>query len=262
MRIGEAKEFIKDIMTTAFPTPIEIFVRHCNFSNISSHKRRPEGFSREKCHENFLSTIKGERRVNVTFFHDTCFPMDEKHFILDQTRYPVIEIKEGNEGGSFCTMLDYVLNQSFSDDTMIYFLEDDYLHRNGWVSVLREGIEIPGVDYVTLYDHQDKYFLEEYKGLTTELFLTPSSHWRVAPSTTNTYAMKFGTLKRDKELHYAFSRGKRISEDHAKFCALSDQGSKLISPIPGWSTHMEPDYISPCIDWKKVVKPLMKPSVE
>lgn len=254
MTIDKAKEFLKDVVTSAFPTPVEIFVRHCNFSSASSHKKRPVGFSRENCHENFLSTLKGERRLNVTFLYDTCFPMKEKHFVLDQTRYPVIEIKEGNEGGSFCTMLDYVLNQSFSEDTIIYFLEDDYLHKQGWVSILREGIEVPGVDYVTLFDHQDKYFLDEYKGLKSELFLTSSTHWRVTPSTTNTYAMKFKTLKRDKELHYAFSRGKRISEDHAKFCALSEQGSKLISPIPGWSTHMEPDYLSPCVDWQAIMR--------
>ena len=233
--------------------PIEIFVRHCHFSDASSHKKRPLGFSREKCHQNFLSSIAGEEAVNVTFFLDTFYPMQKRHFIWDQNLYPVVEMNQGNEGGSFCFMLDYVLSQKLSPDTIIYFLEDDYLHRRGWVSILREGIDLPGVDYITLFDHRDKYFLQQYQGLKSELFLSNSSHFRTTPSTTNTYAMKFATLVRDQEIHLAFSRGKKITEDHAKFLALSAKGARLISPIPGWSSHMEPEYMSPCIEWNSLL---------
>jgi len=251
MEFTKLYQSVKNLLSKE-PPQIEIFVRHCHFSNVSSHKKRPEGFSREKCHLNLMATLENEKNVNVTFFLDTFYPMEKRHFILDQNNYPVIQIKEGNEGGSFCKMLDHVLSRSFSSDTIIYFLEDDYLHRPDWVSVMREGIAIPEIDYLTLYDHRDKYFHPNYKGLKSELFLTESTHWRVTPSTTNTYAMKFKTLKRDQDLHFAFSKDKKISEDHAKFCALSDKGSKLISPIPGWSCHMEPEFASPCIDWQAV----------
>lgn len=252
MEFTKLYQSVKNLLNKEPLAPIEIFVRHCHFSNASSHKKRPEGFSKEKCYQNLLNTLKGEKKVNVTFFLDTFYQMENKHFILEQDQYPVIEIKEGNEGGSFCRMLEHVLARSFSPDTIIYFLEDDYLHREGWLFILREGIAIPDVDYVTLYDHRDKYFHPSYKGLQSELFLTPSTHWRTTPSTTNTYAMKHKTLKRDQDLHFQFSKDKKISEDHAKFCALYDQGAKLISPIPGWSCHMEPEYVSPCIDWLAV----------
>lgn len=250
--IDQTKNILSQLLFSQSPQRVEIFVRHCHFSDVSSHKKRPIKFSRQSCYQNLISTIASVAKVNVTFFLDTYFPMKDRHFILNQDEFPVIQMKEGTEGGSFCFMLDYVLSQKMSADTIVYFLEDDYLHREGWVDVLREGICIPGIDYVTLYDHRDKYFLPEYKGLQTELFLTNSSHWRLTPSTTNTYAMKFATLKRDKELHYTFSRKEKISRDHDKFCALASQGSRLISPIPGWSTHMEPEYLSACIDWEKV----------
>ncbi|MCX6990840.1 MAG: hypothetical protein NTX49_07260 [Chlamydiae bacterium] len=250
MRLPKLYDAIRNVLSSKdHKAPIEIFVRHCHFSDVSAHKKRPKGFSREKCHKNFLSSIEGQPGVNVTFFLDTFYPMEKRHFILDQDLYPVVQMSEGREGGSFCFMLEYVLSRKFSPDTIIYFLEDDYLHRNGWVDVLREGIDLLGIDYVTLYDHRDKYFLESYKGLKLELFLSKSAHFRTTPSTTNTYAMKFATLQRDKEIHFAFSRGKKITEDHAKFLNLSAKGARLISPIPGWSCHMEPEYMSPCIDW-------------
>jgi hypothetical protein len=250
--IEQTKNRLNQLLFPKSFQQVEVFVRYCHFSDVSSHKKRPSQFSRQSCYQNLLKTIEEVAKVNVTFFLDTYFPMKERHFILDQDRFPVIQMKQGTEAGSFCFMLDYVLSQKLSADTIVYFLEDDYVHRFGWVDVLREGISISGIDYVTLYDHKDKYFFSQYQGLQTELFLTKNSHWRLTPSTTNTYAMKFATLKRDKELHYTFSRREKISRDHDKFCALSSQGSKLVSAIPGWSTHMEPEYLSPCIDWKMV----------
>ncbi|NDD59045.1 MAG: hypothetical protein EBZ47_07355 [Chlamydiae bacterium] len=247
-----AKQLLQKCVPTKFPTNIEVFARHCHFSDVSTHKKRPDGFSRKNCFENFVATLEGQKKVNVTFFLDTFFPMNSTHFILEQDRFPVVQYKQGSEGGSFCFLLDYVLQQSFSPDTIVYFLEDDYLHKPNWPKVLREAFNLEHIEYVSLYDHRDKYFLNQYKGLKSELFVTESAHWRESPSTTNTYAMKFSTLKRDQELHYAFSRGKKISEDHAKFCALKSQGSRLITPIPGFSTHMEPDYASPCVDWNLV----------
>jgi len=252
MLLEKAERFLKKFMPADKIQPIEVFVRYCNFSDVSAHKKRPIDFSRRLCYQNFIQTLENQNNINVTFFLDTFYPMEGDHFILQQDKYPVIEIKHGTEGGSFCHMLDHVLANKYSSDTIIYFLEDDYLHRDGWVNVLREGINIPGVDYVTLYDHKDKYFLPQYKGLKSELFLTEHAHWRETPSTTNTYAMKYSILKRDYELHYAFSRGVKISSDHKKFCTLRSQGSLLVSPIPGWSCHMEPDYMSPCIDWTAV----------
>ena len=262
MRLPKLYNSIRNILSSKeAKVPIEIFVRHCHLSDASSHKKRPEGFSREKCNQNLLSSIDGQEGVNVTFFLDTFYPMQKRHFILDQDLYPVVQMNEGNEGGSFCFMLEYVLSQNFSPDTIVYFLEDDYLHRNGWIDVLREAIDLSGIDYVTLYDHKDKYFLPQYKGLKSELFLSHGAHFRTTPSTTNTYAMKFSTLQRDKEIHFAFSRGKKITEDHAKFLALSSKGARLISPIPGWSCHMEPEYMSPCVDWDSFLQEDLNSSI-
>lgn len=213
---------------------IEVFVRHCNYSAASAHKIRPDGFSREACHRNLLDTI--DSRVNLTFFLDTATEGD--HFIKGQA----IEINEGTEAGSFLRMLEHVEQLDLHPDTLIYFLEDDYLHRPGWVDVLFEGFSLDA-DYITLYDHRDKYM--HYPKLKSQIFLTPSTHWRTTPSTTNTYAMRFSTLKEHLPIHRRFSEGRKISADHDKFCSLGKKGAMLISPIPGWSTHAEKEFASP-----------------
>lgn len=232
---------------------LEIFVRHCNFSSISHNKKRHKNFSKELCHRNFLSTIEHEN-VSVTFLLDTFHGSFQDHFLFNEKKNPVIEIKEGTETGSFLKLLEYVETLKLSSETIVYFLEDDYIHRMGWVSILKEAFELKTpVDYVTLYDHRDKYFLSMYQNLTSQIFYTKSTHWRTVPSTTNTYAMKWHTLKDHLEIHKQFSLGRKVSADHEKFLELGKRGSLLISPIPGWSTHAEPEFAAPCIDWEQIL---------
>lgn len=236
------------------PPRIEVFVRHCNYSSVSQHKARFPSFSRERCYENFLHTLDKDF-IHVTFLLDTFHTSFEEHFVLKQNRFPVVQIKEGTETGSFLRLLDYVEQLNLKPDTIVYFLEDDYVHREGWADILLEGFTLPNVDYVTLYDHKDKYFLPSYENLQSQIFYTHSCHWRTTPSTTNTYAMRFKTLKKHMDIHREFSQGRRITEDHAKFLKLGEMGATLISSIPGFATHAEPDYASPCTDWDKLLVP-------
>ncbi|MGH2612514.1 MAG: hypothetical protein ACRDFB_05635, partial [Rhabdochlamydiaceae bacterium] len=186
----------------------------------------------------------------ITFLLDVFYPSTTRHFITEQTEFPVIEIKEGSETGSFLKLLDHVISLKFKDDTVIYFLEDDYLHKEGWVDVLLEGFTIPSVSYVTLFDHRDKYFLPMYTDLQSKLFITDTCHWRTTPSTTNTYAMRFKTLQEHLPIHRKFSERRRITSDHEKFLELGRQGAQLISSIPGWSSHIDAGNTSPCVDWE------------
>jgi hypothetical protein len=147
------------------------------------------------------------------------------------------------------------------DDDIVYLLEDDYLHREGWGDVLKEIFESSNVDYVSLYDHMDKYipgyFNVNAQGFVTQLFCTNSYHWRSTPSTTNSYAMKFSTLKRDIDIHYKwcdYEKVGKVTQDHAKFCELWNSGKSLVTPIPGYSTHVENELMSPTIDWVKIVE--------
>jgi hypothetical protein len=224
---------------------IEVFLRHCYYSHLqySSHNR-PDWWDKEKVFQNFKNTINPET-TNYTIIYDEHYGKREDTFLNEEKN--VYEIDCGKESESFCRTLDYILSQNFDDDTIIYFLEDDYVHRPGWDKVLIDGFTLP-IDYVTLYDHRDKY-QEMYKDFMTKVLHTKLSHWMPTPSTTNTFAVKFKTLKEDYEIQKKWSTDYEPSADHAKFIELNQRGRNLISSIPGYSTHAHKEFSSPCIDW-------------
>lgn len=228
---------------------IEVFARHCIVSKISQHKKRFDGYSREKCFQNLLSTID-RGQANLTLILDSFYGKPEEHFLAGFPHEKIVSIQGGTEALSFLLLLDYIASLPMHPDTVVYIVEDDYLHRPGWVDLMREGFLLPGVDYLTLFDHRDKYFLPTYSKLTSRLMISPHSHWRTTPSTTNTFAVRFGTLLEDLQVHQRFSRKRAISADHAKFCTLLRKNRILISPIPGWSTHCELEYASPLVPWE------------
>ncbi len=230
---------------------VEVFSRHCFFSTISAHKKRFPTFSREACAQNLIQTLD-HSQANLTFLLDTA--RGKEHFIQRQTSYPLITFDAGTEAKAFLALLDHVESLHLHPDTIVYFVEDDYLHRPGWLDILIEGFSIPGVDYVTLYDHKDKYYFPQYQDLKSKIFLTETSHWRTVPSTTQTFAARMKTLKKDLPIHRRFSEQSDITADHEKFSLLTRLGSTIISPIPGWSTHAEPEFASPRFNWESLLQ--------
>ena len=229
---------------------IKIFVRHCNTSSNSVGKNRPEWFTREKCWNNLLTTSDKDTDITVMFDGEP----NEEHFLHNDNRnYTLVKKYGGNDGQSFLNLVEYVYEQNIDDDTILYFVEDDFYHKPEWTNIMREGFEYIGVDYMTLYDHADKYFLPMYESLQSKIIATPSIHWRTTPSTTNTYAMLAKTFKKHYNIHVEYcDLVKGYTRDHDKFTKLWEIGSNLVSCIPGYSTHCETEYLSPCIKWNKI----------
>jgi hypothetical protein len=226
---------------------IEVFLRHCYYSHLQySSQNRPDWWDKEKVFENFKRTHNPET-TNYTIIYDKHHGKRENTFLKNEDN--VYEIDCGKESLSFIETLDYIISQDFENDTIIYLLEDDYIHRPEWDKILMDGFTLP-VEYVTLYDHGDKY-QEMYKDFMTKVLHTELSHWMPTPSTTNTFATKFKTLKEDYIIQKKWSVGYEPSADHAKFIELNQRGKNLISSIPGYSTHCQKDFIAPCIDWEK-----------
>jgi hypothetical protein len=229
---------------------IRILQRHSNFSSNSHLKKRPDWFDREKIFDNFISTL--DTRVEYLAFHDNGNGPIQDHF-LDKKDVNKISVKGGNDAISFLNLLNYVIEQDYDDDDIIYFLEDDYLHKQQWIDILMEGFKYINADYYTLYDHPDKYYLPIYETLQSKIIATPSVHWRTTPSTTNTYACKFKTLKKHFEVHVQYcDLEEKWTKDHQKFTHLWSIGSNLVSCIPGYSTHVEENMLCPTVDWSRV----------
>lgn len=266
--------------------PIQVFVRQCFYSpnTVLPNRKRPKWFDKEKIFNNFQGTING-RLADYTVVYDEHYGKIDKTFLRKESRVEIID--SGCEAGSFLKTLEIVENRKMRDDTVVYLLEDDYLHREGWCEALLEALTLP-VHYVSLYDHLDKYTDKGYSNLVSKIFTTQSSHWRTVPSTCNSYAAKMGQLRMDMPIHkhYSVASSDGISLDHAKFvhlgnplrgykrlrrfagrvysCGLEglgnfqggylevDEPRILITPMPGYSTHCDL-FQSPAVDWEKYV---------
>lgn len=231
------------------PKHIQVFIRHCYHSPNSnlSNRYRPKWFNKIKIFENFKKTINFDL-ADYIIVYDEKFGDISNTFLKNENNVEIVNF--GCESKSFSKTIDLVLEKKFSDDTIIYFLEDDYLHRPNWSEVLLEGFNL-GVDYVSLYDHLDKYIDPGYFDLMSKLMISNSTHWRTTPSTCNTYACKFKTLKEDYNIHkyYSDNATDGITMDHLKFIHLGNIGKKLITSIPGYSTHCN-NLLSPTINWE------------
>jgi hypothetical protein len=229
---------------------IRVLQRHSNFSSNSHLKKRPEWFDREKIFDSLIASL--DERVDYIAFHDSGNGPIEEHF-LQNKNVNKVSMKGGNDATSFLNLLNYVIKQDYQEEDIIYFLEDDYLHKDGWVDILVEGFTNIDADYFTLYDHPDKYYLPMYEDLQSKIIVTPSVHWRTTPSTTNTYACRFKTLKKHFEVHVQYcDLQEGWTKDHYKFTHLWNIGSNLVSCLPGYCTHVEENMLSPTVDWSKV----------
>ena len=229
---------------------IELFVRHCNFSKHSENRERLGGFSKEACLKNLKATID-KNDANITFMMDGDL---DSHFLRNEKEYKVVQIEGGNNAISLNSTFEYVNKCNFSDDQIIYFLEDDYLHKKNWTKILLEGFELK-VDYVSLYDHLDKYKLPQYSKLQSSILVSKSCHWRTVPSTTGTFAVQFKTFKKHLDVYKKFIFiDEGITRDHEMFLALWKSGSNLITPIPGFASHMDIHWLAPTIDWEEIIK--------
>ena len=152
-------------------------------SDGSYKKERFSNATKEHCIENFLQH----------------FPKDEVIIYADNVRDTTFEwisslgcTAHRTNGGSSAAGFRIVFEEALklSDDDIVYFVEDDYLHLPKSRQVLLEGIE--RADYVSLYDHADKYipaskggnpFIEDDAAEITKVFVTKTTHWKLTNST-------------------------------------------------------------------------------
>lgn len=234
--------------------PIQIFLRQCYYSKLQelSNRSRPSWFNKYKAFNNFKNTLDNTI-VDYYIIYDEHYGKIENTFLKEEENVKIINF--GNECDSFIETMKFVKSKNYSDDTIIYFLEDDYVHRPNWSKILLEGFTL-NADYVTLYDHV--FFLND--DIFYKIFKTESTHWRVVPATTNTFACKYSTLLEDYEIHEEASlngyeqNGCSYSRDNDKFWNLhKNHGKYVISCLPGYSTHCQSNFISPFVDWEKII---------
>ena len=240
------------------------------------------------CLKNFISTFGKD---NLIVFADNC--SDETKENIKSLGIEFISISLGNSL-SFLYILDFAL-KNFQETDAVYFVEDDYLHLPGSKTILLEGLEI--ADYVTLYDHPDKYidfdkggpnYYIANGGEKSIVMATKSSHWKNTNSTTMTFAASVAVLKKDYAIWcffkvddflafqklikqpLTFTADLTVLQNKMRGLTLYGIGNikqaikiifrhlknkwhrpkrTLVVCIPGKSTHIEINYLSPLTQW-------------
>ncbi|MEI6872315.1 MAG: hypothetical protein WCL08_08545 [Verrucomicrobiota bacterium] len=175
----------------------------------------------------------------------------------------------GNSGSFwYC----YQLAAQLPINESVYFVENDYIHLPNSKRVLMEGLAMG--DYVTLYDHPDKYvdgFNPAVKngGEKSKVLLSKSTHWKVTNSTTMTFASNVSCLRKDQLFFKYYSvgilkkglpllrrfQGSSCPDDYRIFNTLRILKRRvLISPIPGYSTHGEKQFLTPFGEWEDYIE--------
>ncbi|GHU87877.1 hypothetical protein FACS189476_04030 [Spirochaetia bacterium] len=229
-----------------------------------------------------LNAIREFGKKNFYIIADNCSP--ETITIIRSEGIMFEETSLGNSA-SFIYMMDKIIHDRMPDDA-IYLIEDDYIHRRGGGIVL-EGLSI--ADYVTLYDHPDKYWLESAQGnpfnhkqiQKTRLYITNSTYWRETNSSTMTFACRMRTLREDYQIWKKFCSIDKTPKDFHAFMAITQnsfsdmvsfflQGKRrrgefkillkniltrrkvkrLVSSIPAYATHTDTAFIAPFINWE------------
>lgn len=211
--------------------------------------------TKRRCLLNFLTHWSVDE---VTVYMDRCTEETESFLrdMSDRHNLTVVPIDGGSSAGSWRVVQNEALK--LDDDEIVYFVEDDYFHILHSRRALLEGIQ--RADYVTLYDHADKYipasqggnpYISEQGGEQTVVIRTDSCHWKLTNSTTMTFATTVETLRYDLEVWNHFTQGTHPNDFHA-FLTLRQRGRSLISPLPSFSTHCEPAWLAPFIDWESI----------
>ena len=227
---------------------IHILYRHYNVEDKGNTYNRPYWFDYEKCFVNLLNTIEGKNvSLHVIMDGDV-----NKNFIGKyKDRYTLHSIKAGDYYGSYLETYKYIKTLNINDDDLIYFLENDYLHVDNWVDeIIRLFQTYPyGLNYVSLYDHNDKYFLPMYTDLVSKIYTTETRHWRTTPSTCGSYIIPKNIFIEDEDINTGGPG------DHDKFLRLNELKDRFVlTPIPGLSTHCMGSLLSPTINWEQINK--------
>lgn len=245
---------------TAPPRSLNIFYRHVHIKadqrSRDPNKARPPWFSHENCFRNLLKTILRDpqgTRVRLNLMYDGTLDDLNQDFIAKYCAKPDVALKihvfqGGSDRASSLVTLDLARRQELGPDDLVYLLENDYLHQDGWVSRVFEAFDSPmQFSYLSLYDHADKYFYKMYEDLSARLMHTAHQHWRTAPSSCASYLLTRRTLEADYDV---LSQG---IPDYYFFSQLATERQRvLLTPVPGLSTHCMSGYLSPVVDWARV----------
>lgn len=238
-------------------------------------KNKPNYVNNENCLKNFIKVF-GADDILILFDEDYCIKNYESvdpnvqqsildfDMLIESCDNNYIDyrfIQAGSSAQSFNEALKIAL--TYEDEEIVYFVENDYIHKFGAKNVLQNVFETNICDklFVSLYQHPDKFlhsnfggnpFVNANGGYNTILYASQDCYWNVVDSTTMTFATKVKTLKECVSIIKEFTFGD-YPFDAPMFWKLNKNGCKLVTPLPTFATHGETEWLSKFEDWEQII---------
>ena len=224
-------------------------------SDAGYKKEKPDYINNENCLANATKVFKDASWLVIADNVSEPTKKMIRKYIEEDSDVEYVSV--GHGAGTFNLALDEALQ--YDDDEIVYFIENDYIHKPNSPKIIEEGFEL-GASFISLYDNPDKY-LDPSKGGNpycqggaedTRVYLTDNCHWKITNSTTMTFAAKVSTLKQTESILRKYTTGTYPNDFHM-FLDLRQNNQLLITPLPGHSTHGETAWLSPLTNWEDYV---------
>lgn len=236
---------------------LRIIYRLCGGNN---GKVRPEWYSKQRC----LTSMSLARERLAT--SDLLLLVDGDVPEVSMGAVPDSRITIAQRSGNSESFLEALaIAAAWPEDDVVYFVEDDYLHVPESLVKLEEAFEDTACDYVTLYDHPDRYRSPSSPDADLPLrengvHVSRSHHWRTVESTCMTFAARSRCIVEDLGIFLTHVLPCQMPYDRSLFRHLqglgqyetSGHGRRLLGAIPSLATHCERAFLAPCVDWAAV----------
>lgn len=252
-----------------------------------NRKGRPEFYSKDAALRSFVSALEQAPPGDRVFVNDG--PVAENRVSLMRAVGEVVALPGVGNCRSFRACVGIAEMRDWSDNDLVYFVEDDYLHLPKALSCLAVAASAtPSADYFTLYDHPDKDRLVRhrlFRSVNQTTRVVGRHTWMPARSTCLTFGARLGALREDAWVFHLCSRFDPPA-DYAIWAILGGRGvsygvprllkprcrrpqtrliirgwltkdrrpapRKLYGPSPSLATHIEDDMLAPGVDWAHV----------
>lgn len=178
---------------------------------------------------------------------------------INQIAYNIIDT--GSSAKSFNEALTIAL--TYEDDEIVYFVENDYIHKAGSKQILTNIFESNICEnlFASLYQHPDKFlhsslggnpFTNPDNSYSTIIHSGKDGYWNVVDSTTMTFATKVKTLKLSEPIMRECTTGNNPSSVKM-FWKLNAIGCRLVTPLDSYATHGETAWLAKFTDWDFII---------
>jgi hypothetical protein len=184
---------------------------------VENNAPRPPYYSKDACLGSFLSTLKtpGLPLGDVLFVNDDVIRGARGKAM--EAHGEILELPKVGNAASYRAVLSLPDWRGWSDDDLVYFVEDDYLHvREALPRLLEAADHLGQAAFFTLYRHPDYFVRSEhlrYRRRTSARATTVGdTRWEPCWGTPLTFAARVSRFRAVAGIHALAARGKHPND--------------------------------------------------